>query len=253
MAEFILISSSHISGEEATTAQLTPPTRKTTGNFTSGKITENTNPTGNIDVGNYGYTEVEWCIQATADADDDASYEFRVVEGSGTAFSLYYSPHSLYMNDPVPVWSIPGAFIMSETSNITDNGNTTAQLTAPSGKTTSNFTAGKIVDKSNPASLVKVGYNGYTEIEWAVEATTKAESSADYEFRVTDRSLTLNTYTVTPEWTIAAAVAGTNTKINIGDTWKDVSEMKINIGDAWKSVTKVQINIGDAWKTIFGS
>jgi len=48
-----------------------------------------------------------------------------------------------------------------------------------------------------------------------------------------------------------AAAAGTNMKINIGDTFKDVSEMKINIGDSWKAVTKVQQNIGDAWKTVF--
>ena len=45
---------------------------------------------------------------------------------------------------------------------------------------------------------------------------------------------------------------GTNCKINIGDTFKDVSEFKINIGDDWKAVTKVQQNIGDSWKTVFG-
>jgi len=44
---------------------------------------------------------------------------------------------------------------------------------------------------------------------------------------------------------------GTNMKINIGDSFKDVSEMKINIGDAWKAVTKVQQNIGDSWKDVF--
>lgn len=47
-------------------------------------------------------------------------------------------------------------------------------------------------------------------------------------------------------------VALTNTKINIGDVFKDVDEIKINIGDSWKTVTKIQINIGDVWKTIFG-
>lgn len=47
-------------------------------------------------------------------------------------------------------------------------------------------------------------------------------------------------------------VPSTNTKINIGDVFKDVSEVKINIGDSWKTVTKIQINIGDVWKTIFG-
>ena len=49
-----------------------------------------------------------------------------------------------------------------------------------------------------------------------------------------------------------ATATGTNCKINIGDAWKDVSEMKINVGDSWKAVTKVQQNIGDAWKTVFG-
>jgi len=45
--------------------------------------------------------------------------------------------------------------------------------------------------------------------------------------------------------------AGTNLKINIGDTWKEVTEMKINIGDEWKEVTNTQINIGDTWKEVF--
>lgn len=46
-------------------------------------------------------------------------------------------------------------------------------------------------------------------------------------------------------------VAGTNTKINIGDAWKDVTEIKINIGDTWKTVTSIKQNIGDVWKDIF--
>lgn len=49
----------------------------------------------------------------------------------------------------------------------------------------------------------------------------------------------------------AAPPAGTNMQINIGDVWKDVSDVQINIGDVWKTVTKVQINIGDVWKTVF--
>lgn len=49
----------------------------------------------------------------------------------------------------------------------------------------------------------------------------------------------------------AAAAAGTNMEINIGDDWKDISGLEINIGDTWKTVTKVQLNVGDTWKTIF--
>lgn len=37
--------------------------------------------------------------------------------------------------------------------------------------------------------------------------------------------------------------------INIGDSWKSISDIKINIGDAWKDVKSIQINIGDVWKT----
>lgn len=44
---------------------------------------------------------------------------------------------------------------------------------------------------------------------------------------------------------------GTNTQINIGDSWRDINAMKINIGDVWKDVEGAQINIGDTWKTIY--
>ena len=47
------------------------------------------------------------------------------------------------------------------------------------------------------------------------------------------------------------ASTGTNTKINIGDTFKDVTEYKINVGDSWKTVTEMKVNVGDSWKTVF--
>jgi len=51
--------------------------------------------------------------------------------------------------------------------------------------------------------------------------------------------------------TYTPAAAGTNTKINIGDIYKDVDSLKINIGDVYKDVIGVQQNIGDVWKTVF--
>jgi|WetSurSiteA1Bulk_404760.scaffolds.fasta_scaffold53288_1 hypothetical protein len=42
-------------------------------------------------------------------------------------------------------------------------------------------------------------------------------------------------------------------KLNIGDVWKDVTDVQINIGDVWKTVTKGEVNIGDVWKTFYGS
>lgn len=48
-----------------------------------------------------------------------------------------------------------------------------------------------------------------------------------------------------------AAPSGTNTQINIGDAWKEISAAQINIGDTWKAVAGMQINIGDSWKEVF--
>jgi hypothetical protein len=64
---------------EATTAQLTAPTGKTTGDFQAGRIQDDENPADSIDLAPDTYTELEWCIEATADAEDGETYEFRVV------------------------------------------------------------------------------------------------------------------------------------------------------------------------------
>ena len=39
-------------------------------------------------------------------------------------------------------------------------------------------------------------------------------------------------------------MANTDNKLNIGDSWKDMSEMYINIGDDWKTVSEAYVNIG---------
>jgi len=44
---------------------------------------------------------------------------------------------------------------------------------------------------------------------------------------------------------------GTNMKINISDTWKDVDSIKINIGDVWKDVEGIWINVNNSWKVIY--
>ena len=40
-------------------------------------------------------------------------------------------------------------------------------------------------------------------------------------------------------------------QINIGDTWKYVSDVNINVGDVWKTATEMYINVGDTWKVIY--
>lgn len=95
--------------------------------------------------------------------------------------------------------------LLNASSNITASGeNTTAQLTAPSGKTTGDFVAGRIQDDENPADSVDIGADQYTEMEWSIIASSTAQVDDVYQFRVTNNGTALNTYTVTPEWTIAA-------------------------------------------------
>lgn len=101
----------------------------------------------------------------------------------------------------------PVAWTLSASSNITASGEaTTAQLTAPSGKSTSDFDAGRISDDENPVDAVTVSEDDYTEIEWSIEATVDA--SGEYEFRVLVAGEPA-TATVTPEIEVASGSTGT--------------------------------------------
>ncbi len=75
---FILVDSPYIiAGGEVTTAQLTAPDGKV---FQAGRIQDDENPTDGIDLTVNKYTEIEWCIKATDDAEVDATYQFRVTK-----------------------------------------------------------------------------------------------------------------------------------------------------------------------------
>jgi hypothetical protein len=93
---------------------------------------------------------------------------------------------------------------LAASSNITASGeNTTAQLAAPSGKTTADFVAGRLQDDENPADSVDITSDDYTELEWNLKAITGVAADADvYQFRVTVAGTPVDTYSVTPQWTI---------------------------------------------------
>ncbi len=76
---FVLSQSTFIapSGEN-TTAQLTPPSGKTTAEFHPGRIQDDHNPSAIVDIGIDQYTEFEWSIRSTPIAELGQTYEFRV-------------------------------------------------------------------------------------------------------------------------------------------------------------------------------
>jgi hypothetical protein len=79
---------------------------------------------------------------------------------------------------------------------------TTAQLTAPAGKTTADFLAGRISDDTNPLPSINLGADEYTELEWSIEPSDLAQAGDVYEFRVTKAGTVIDTYTVTPSFTV---------------------------------------------------
>ncbi len=62
---------------------------------------------------------------------------------------------------------------------------TTARLTAPAGKTTSDFQAGRIQDDENPSDAVTLDDGKYDENEYCIYATDDAVVGTTYRFRLT--------------------------------------------------------------------
>lgn len=90
-------------------------------------------------------------------------------------------------------------------SNITAGGEaTTAQLTAPSGKTTSDFTTGRMWDDENGTDSIDIVNDQYTEVEWCIKAVSAngASNGQVYNFRVARSDNALEVYSVAPTLTI---------------------------------------------------
>lgn len=98
--------------------------------------------------------------------------------------------------------------MMSASANITASGDaTTAQLTPPAGKTTSNFTTGRMWDDENGTDSIDIASGNYTELEWCIKALSVngAANAQVYNLRVSANGVPLDTYTLTPAWTIGSA------------------------------------------------
>lgn len=100
-------------------------------------------------------------------------------------------------NDPQITLSLSGYIAASAADP------TTAQLSVPGGKS---FTAGKISDDTNPVT-VDIAENRYTELEFCLIATAAAAVDDIYTFRMTANGVAIDTYTVTPQWTIGTPIA----------------------------------------------
>jgi hypothetical protein len=103
----------------------------------------------------------------------------------------------------------PPAFRIVLSSNIASGGEaTTARLTAPSGKTSGDFTTGRRWDDENGTDSLTIAVDDWTTIAWSIEPNGAAVANAEvYEFRIVADGVALDTYTVTPQWTIGTPAA----------------------------------------------
>lgn len=81
---------------------------------------------------------------------------------------------------------------------------TTAQLSAPSGKTVSSFTAGRISDDTNPIASVDIALDNYTEFEFCLVTSNSPTPGERYEFQMAGTAMS---NTVTPKVTLKPILA----------------------------------------------
>lgn len=97
---YIDASANITAGGEATTARLTAPSGKTTGDFVTGRRWDDENGTDTIDVTTDDYTEVEWKVALSSTPVANDYYDFRVYAGATNALDTYTQ---------LPRWTIPSA------------------------------------------------------------------------------------------------------------------------------------------------
>lgn len=98
---------------------------------------------------------------------------------------------------------------ITTSANITAGGEaTTARLTAPSGKSTSDFVTGRRWDDENGTDTINITSDDYTEVEWLVALSSAPVDTDYFEFRVYAGATALYAYTLTPKWTVGTGGGG---------------------------------------------
>ena len=96
---------------------------------------------------------------------------------------------------------------ISPSANVAAGGEaTTARLTAPSGKS-GDFTTGRRWDDENGDDSIDIASAFYTELEWVLTTQSPAATDDYFEFRVYNGDVAIDTYTLTPKWTIGVVAA----------------------------------------------
>lgn len=102
--------------------------------------------------------------------------------------------------------TITNEVYVSASANVTAGGEaTTARLTPPSGKSTSDFVTGRRWDDENGTDTIDITAVDYTEVEWVLTTQSPAVNGDYFDFRVYAGSSALTTYGFTPRWTLGTS------------------------------------------------
>lgn len=133
---------------------------------------------------------------------------FRIQGGATTTRDLTIESYENTGANPPKLhieYTRPAELYIATSANITAGGEaTTARLTAPSGKTTSDFVTGRRWDDENGSDSIDITADDYTEVEWSLNTQSPAQNGDYWDFRVYAGSTALTSYGVTPRLTLGA-------------------------------------------------
>lgn len=171
-----------------------------------------------------GLTEDELSAYPNVNGDQQDYY--------GYAFALPSGSNILGIEADLVINSFTPPTPISVGLELSGDGGTTYTTTSYSGSTTS-------------VSSVILG--GPTDL-WGKTWTSASLAPSNFRIRVT--ALVGNDVIDVDVVKIKVYYVPFTMQINIGGSWKTVSDAQINIGGTWKTVESIQNNIGGSWKTV---
>lgn len=104
-----------------------------------------------------------------------------------------------------------------------------------------------------PGSDTSISYGGSTN-KWGTTWTPAQINASNFGFVV---ACNLNVGIARVDWMNVRvyytpyAPPTIPSKVNISDTFRQISEYKVNVGDSWRAVVQIKINIGDSWRAVW--
>ena len=127
---------------------------------------------------------------------------------SSSAFRLEYATATGNAWLPVGTTSASQAhWVMRDSANFTDGASTTDVAGGLTNDNTT-FNAGQIKDTGNQTNGILLTTTQFTELEYAIAATTTAINGQTYYFRVTNAGTAIDTYSIYASASVAAAAGG---------------------------------------------